>query len=131
MRTKRVEGVRAFEVVSLDPKPQLYISYDGLTRLSQRPLLRDILEELQRRGLDQLHSFLRALRSVRSAQVYVYFHDYVSYGQGGGAEATAEFFYGTYLLLYEEPKPETGGRESLLLVHPASGTQRIELEVAT
>jgi hypothetical protein len=129
MRTKAVEGVSKMEIIALEPRPAVYLSYDGLGGLSQRPLLRDILDELQRKGNETYQSFLTALRSRRSASVHVYFSDYVSYGIGGG-DATAEFFFGTFLLLHEAAKKESDGREALTLVHPATGRERIELEAS-
>lgn len=129
MRTKAVEGVSRFDIIALEPRPAIYLSYDGLGGLSQRPLLRDILDELQRKGTDVQQSFLKSLRSHRSASVHIYFSDYVSYGIGGG-DATAEFFFGTYLLLHDPAPKEAGGHEALMLVHPAVRTERAELEVA-
>lgn len=129
MRTKKAERVTRFDVIGLEPKPALYLSYDGLGKLSERSLLRDILEELQRKGVQAYTEFLKSLRSHRSAYVHVYFSDYVSYGIGGG-DATAEFFFGTYLLLHDPPKAESGSREALTLVHPAARPERVELEAA-
>ncbi len=129
MRTKKAERVTRFDVIGLEPRPALYISYDGLGKLSERSLLRDILEELQRKGVQTYTDFLKALRSHHSAYVHVYFADYVSYGIGGG-DATAEFFFGTYLLLHDAAKPEGGAREALTLVHPAVRPERVELEAA-
>src|SRR5579863_6825645 len=100
MRTKPVEGVLRLDVVSLDPRPAVYLAYDGLAGLSQRPMLRDLVEELGRQGPEALKVFIEALRRHHSGQVHVYFADYVSYGVGGG-DATSEFFFGTYLLLHE------------------------------
>ncbi|MCI4317445.1 MAG: hypothetical protein L3J96_02810 [Thermoplasmata archaeon] len=130
MRTKAVEGVLRLDVVTLDPRPAAYLAYDGLGGLSQRPILRDLVEELQRQGADAFPKFLEALRAHRSGQVHVYFADYVSYGIGGG-DATAEFFFGTFLLLHRPSK--TGGGdivgepEHLLLVRPG-GLERLSLE---
>ena len=129
MRTKAVEGVLRLDVVTLDPRPAVYLSYDGLGGLSQRPLLRDLVEELHRQGTDALHAFLEALKRHRSGQVHVYFSDYVSYGIGGG-DATAEFFFGTFLILHRPAK--TGGDgiaepEHLVLVRPG-GLERLSLE---
>jgi hypothetical protein len=127
MRTKAVEGVSRLDVVTLDPRPAVYLAYDGLGGLSQRPLLRDLVEELQRKGMEPLTKFLDALRRHRSGQVHVYFSDYVSYGIGGG-DATAEFFFGTFLLLHE-PGAGAAGREPehLVLMRPG-GTERLSLE---
>ncbi|MFZ1023806.1 MAG: hypothetical protein WAN87_06705 [Thermoplasmata archaeon] len=129
MRTKQVEGVLRLDVVALDPRPAVYLAYDGLGGLSQRPLLRDLIEELQRKGPEALRSFLDALRRHHSGQVHVYFADYVSYGIGGG-DATAEFFFGTFLLLYEPARvagTEPGHPEELVLMRPI-GTERLSLE---
>ena len=128
MRTKPVDGVLRMDVVALDPRPAVYLAYDGLGGLSQRPLLRDIVEELQRKGPDAVTAFLESLKRHRSGQVHVYFSDYVSYGIGGG-DATAEFFFGTFLLLYEAVSQ--GGSAppgpQLLLVRPSS-IERLPLE---
>ncbi len=111
MRTKPVEGVLRLDVVALEPRPAVYLAYDGLSGLSLRPLLRDLVEELQRKGPEQLSAFLSAVRKRRSGHIHVYFSDYVSYGIGGG-DATAEFFFGTFLLLHEPARPE--GKEPAL-----------------
>jgi hypothetical protein len=129
MRTKAVEGVLKLDVVTLDPRPAVYLAYDGLGGLSQRPLLRDLVEELQRKGPEAFPQFLEALRRHRSGQVHVYFSDYVSYGIGGG-DATAEFFFGTFLILHEPAPtgPGTSGEpEQLILVRPG-GVERLPLE---
>jgi len=129
MRTKQVDGVVRLDVVALDPRPAIYLAYDGLGGLSQRPLLRDVVEEIQRKGADSFTLFLDALRRHRSGQVHVYFSDYVSYGIGGG-DATAEFFFGTFLLLHEvahetpDAPPEA---EQLLLLRPG-GVERLSLD---
>jgi hypothetical protein len=129
VRTKQVDGVLRLDVVALDPRPAIYLSYDGLGGLSQRPLLRDLVEEIQRKSAESFPNFLDALRRHRSGQVHVYFSDYVSYGIGGG-DATAEFFFGTFLLLHEpardspEAPPEP---EQLMLLRPG-GVERISLE---
>lgn len=129
MRTKQVEGVLRLDVVALDPRPAIYLAYDGLGGLSQRPLLRDLVEELQRQGPDALKGLLDGLRRHHSGQVHVYFADYVSYGIGGG-DATAEFFFGTFLLLHQAARPagkEPATPESLLLVRPG-GAEQLSLE---
>lgn len=129
MRTKAVEGVLRLDVVTLDPRPAVYLAYDGLGGLSQRPLLRDLVEELHRQGPPALQKFLDALRRHRSGQVHVYFADYVSYGIGGG-DATAEFFFGTFLLLHRPATTPAGGApepEHLVLVRPG-GQERLSLE---
>lgn len=128
MRTKPVDGVLRMDVVALDPRPAVYLAYDGLGGLSQRPLLRDIVEELQRKGPEAVGGFLDSLKRHRSGQVHVYFSDYVSYGIGGG-DATAEFFFGTFLLLYEAvPQgPAAPPGPQLVLVRPTS-IERLPLE---
>ncbi len=129
MRTKPVEGVQRLDVVSLDPRPAIYLEYDGLAGLSLRPLLRDLIEELQRKGSSDLNAFLTAIRARRSGYLHIYFSDYVSYGIGGG-DATAEFFYGTFLLLYEPARPagaEAAVPEHLALVRPGN-VERLSLE---
>jgi hypothetical protein len=132
MRTKAVEGVLRVDVVALDPRPALYLAYDGLGGLSQRPILRDLVEELQRQGMEPFAKFMEALRQRHSGQVHVYFSDYVSYGIGGG-DATAEFFFGTFLLLHEPGRTEGETLlepEQLLLLRPG-GAERLSLEGVT
>lgn len=129
MRTKPAEGVLRLDVVALDPRPAVYLAYDGLAGISQRPIVRDLLEELQRKGTEEAAKFLDALRRHRSGQVHVYFSDYVSYGIGGG-DATAEFFLGTYLILHEPARAgdkETAVPEHLALYRPA-GVERLALD---
>jgi len=131
MRTKPVEGVLRLDVVALDPRPAVYLAYDGLAGVSQRPILRDLVDELERKGANELKTFLEALRRRRSAQVHVYFSDYVSYGIGGG-DAAAEFFLGTFLLLHEPGRPagkEPAVPEHLALFRPG-GVERLSLEPA-
>jgi hypothetical protein len=131
MRTKSVDGVLRVDVMTLDPRPALYMAYDGLGGLSQRPLLRDLVEELQRQGPEAFAKLLESLRKHHSAQLHVYFSDYVSYGIGGG-DATAEFFFGTFLLLHAPPKPVEGSNpaspEELLLIRPQGSTERLLLD---
>lgn len=126
MRTKPVEGVLRVDVVTLDPRPAVYLAYDGLAGLSQRPMLRDLLEELGRQGPESLRTFIDALRKRHSGQIHVYFSDYVSYGVGGG-DATSEFFFGTYLILHE---PAQNGQPEELLLQRPGGTERQPLEPA-
>ncbi|HTT15378.1 MAG TPA: hypothetical protein VMG81_06355 [Thermoplasmata archaeon] len=132
MRTKPVEGVLRLDVVALDPRPAIYLAYDGLAGISQRPLLRDLVEELERKGPGELAKFLEALRAHRSGQVHVYFSDYVSYGIGGG-DAAAEFFLGTFLVLHEPARAagkEPAVPEHLALYRPG-GVERLALEGAS
>jgi hypothetical protein len=132
MRTKPVEGVLRLDVVALDPRPAVYLAYDGLAGISQRPLLRDLVEELERKGPGELAKFLDALRKHRSGQIHVYFSDYVSYGIGGG-DAAAEFFLGTFLVLHEPARPagkEPAVPEHLALFRPG-GVERLALEGTT
>jgi hypothetical protein len=129
MRTKPAEGVLRLDVVALDPRPAVYLAYDGLAGVTQRPIVRDLLEELQRKGPEAATKFLDALRRHRSGQVHVYFSDYVSYGIGGG-DATAEFFLGTYLILHEPARPagkDPAVPEHVALYRPA-GVERLSLE---
>ncbi len=129
MRTKPVEGVLRLDIVSIEPRPAIYLAYDGLAGISQRPILRDLVEELGRKGPEELPKFLEALRQRHSAQLHVYFSDYVSYGIGGG-DAAAEFFLGTYLLLHEPAHPagkDPAVPEHLALFRPG-GVERYALE---
>ncbi|MGB6499881.1 MAG: hypothetical protein WBG19_00555 [Thermoplasmata archaeon] len=129
MRTKPVEAVLRLDIVALEPRPAIYLSYDGLAGLSQRPILRDLMEEIERKGTEESRAFLEAIRRRRSAQVHVYFSDYVSYGIGGG-DAAAEFFLGTFLLLHEPARPagkEAAVPEHLALFRPG-GVERLALE---
>jgi hypothetical protein len=129
MRTKPVEGVLRLDVVALEPHPAIYLAYDGLAGLSQRPLLRDLVDELERKGPGEWSKFLEALRERKSGAIHVYFSDYVSYGIGGG-DAAAEFFLGSYLLLHEPGRPpgrEAAIPEHLALVRPG-GVERLSLE---
>ncbi len=129
MRTKPVEGVLRLDVVALEPRPAIYLAYDGLAGISQRPILRDLIEELERKGPDEVQKFLTALRARHSAQVHVYFSDYVSYGIGGG-DAAAEFFLGTFLLLHEPARAagkDPAVPEHLALFRPG-GVERLALE---
>lgn len=130
MRTKPAEGVLRVDVVAFEPRPAVYLAYDGLAGVTQRPIVRDLLEELQRKGAEEAAKFLDALRRHKSGQVHVYFSDYVSYGIGGG-DATAEFFLGTYLILHEPARPagkEPAVPEHLALYRPA-GVERLALEM--
>ncbi|HUI38820.1 MAG TPA: hypothetical protein VLY85_04235 [Thermoplasmata archaeon] len=126
MRTKPVEGVLRLDVVTLDPRPAVYLAYDGLAGLSQRPMLRDLVEELHRQGPETLRAFIEALRKHHSGQVHVYFADYVSYGIGGG-DATSEFFFATFLVLHEPSK--NGEPEELQLQRPGA-IEHLPLEAA-
>ncbi|HEV2428862.1 MAG TPA: hypothetical protein VGV64_03320 [Thermoplasmata archaeon] len=126
MRTKPVEGVLRLDVVTLSPRPAVYLAYDGLAGLSQRPMLRDLVEELHRQGPETLRAFVEALRKRHSGQVHVYFADYVSYGIGGG-DATSEFFFGTFLVLHQ---PAKGAEPEELLLQRPGGLERFPLEAA-
>ncbi len=129
MRTKWAEGVVRLDVVAFDPRPEVYIAYDGLTGLSQRPILTDVVQELQRQGSEPFARFVDALKRHRSGQVYIYFSDYVSYGIGGG-DATAEFFFGSFPLLYYPRQTAADGTaipEHLALRRP-SGIEQVALE---
>ena len=129
MRTKQVEGVLRLDVVALEPRPAIYLAYDGLAGISQRPILRDLVDELARKGPEELARFLETLRRRHSGQVHVYFADYVSYGIGGG-DATSEFFLGTFLVLHEPPRAAAEGPavpEHLALFRPG-GVERLSLE---
>ena len=126
MRTKPVEGVVRLDVVSLDPRPAIYLAYDGLAGVSQRPILRDLWDEVERKGPEESRRLLDALRQRHSGQVHVYFSDYVSYGIGGG-DATAEFFFGTFLVLHE---PQHGSAPEEIQLQRLGGTEHFPLEPA-
>ncbi len=126
MRTKPVEGVLRLDVVTLDPRPAIYLAYDGLAGLSQRTMLRDLIEELHRQGPETLRAFIDSLRKHHAGQVHVYFSDYVSYGIGGG-DATAEFFFGTFLVLHE---PAKGDNPEQILLQRVGATEHFPLEAA-
>ncbi|MCI4323822.1 MAG: hypothetical protein L3K03_07395 [Thermoplasmata archaeon] len=133
MRTKSVEGVRRVDVVALEPRPAIYLAYDGLAGLTQRPLLHDLLEELERQGPEALQKFLAALKAHHSGQLHVYFSDYVSYGIGGG-DATAEFFFGTFLLLHQPARPakgETPAEPEALMLYRPQGVEKVPLVAGT
>jgi hypothetical protein len=134
MRTKPVEGVLRVDVITLEPRPALYLAYDGLAGLSQRALLRDLVEELQRQGTGSWGKLLDALRQHGSAQLHVYFSDYVSYGIGGG-DATSEFFFGTFLLLHVPGRPAKGSAaavsEELRLLRPQGTSEQLPLNAAS
>ncbi len=128
MRTKPAEGVLRVDLVALDPRPAVYLAYDGLAGIGQRPIVRDLMDEIERKGPAEAAKFVDALRRHRSGQVHVYFSDYVSYGIGGG-DATAEFFLGTYLLLHEPARAagkEPAVPEHLALYRP-TGVERLAL----
>lgn len=129
MRTKPCEGVLRLDLTNENP-PELYLVYDGLAGLALRPMLRDIVEELQRKGGNALSKFVGLVRERRRANVHIYFDDYVSYGIGGG-EAMAEFFFGVYLLLHEPARAAEGAMpavpEHLALVRRGA-VERLSLE---
>ena len=138
MRIKRVEGVKQVQVVSLKPQPQIYVSYDGVVGLSERPILRDILEEIDRgtvrlrevtpaKGGGSLLTKQQLTSSLRAngwGKVFVYFNDYVSYGAGAGEEV-AEFYFRSMLLLFKEANPQTGEPEKLLLQHATNSLEEL------
>ena len=124
LRTKQVESVIRLDICRLDVRPEVVLTYDGLGGLSERPLLRDLVEELHRQDPKKLAAFLAAMRALRMGWVHVYFADYVSYGIGGG-DATAEFFFGRFMLLHDPPTADEP--EQLTLPRP-SGTERLSLE---
>jgi len=125
VRTKQVDGVLRLDVCRLDVKPELVIYYDGLGGISQRPILRDVVEELLRKGPEVFGDFLDAMRrSRRGGDVHIYFYDYVSYGIGGG-DATAEYFFGRYMLLHNPARGDEP--EQLLLLRPG-GVERLPLD---
>ena len=132
MRTKVCESVRMFDVTQWEPRPFVYLVYDGLAGISQRPILRDVIEELERKG--EWQKFVTKLRTARvhSADVQVYYHDYVSYGIGGG-DATSEYLYRTLLLLWnpavkgDEKARRASIPEHLALERP-NGMERVAVD---
>jgi hypothetical protein len=123
MRTKQVEGVTRLDVCRLDIRPEVVLTYDGLGGLSQRPILRDLAEELHRQAPKKLHDFLEAMRKLRMGYLHVYFSDYVSYGIGGG-DATAEFFFARLMILHN---PATATDPEELVLQREGGTERLSL----
>jgi hypothetical protein len=130
VRTKPCEGVLRVDVGDLDRRPELFLLYDGLAGITQRPIIRDLMDEVERQGPEVMAKFLATLRRYRAGYVVVHFSDYVSYGIGGG-DATAEFYFGRYLLLHEPARPQTETQpavpEHLALYRP-SGTERLALQ---
>lgn len=128
MRTKPLEEVLRVDLVATEPRVEIYLAYDGLVGLSRRPILRDLLNELERQG--KTDAFVVAIRRVRSGYVDTYFSDYVSYGIGGG-DASAEFHFRRFLLLHEPARPATRDDppvvEHLALQRP-EGWERLALE---
>lgn len=106
MRTKPIEGVLRLDITRLDPHPELYLCYDGLAGITQRLILRDIMDELWRKGPEVLQSFVAAVKQHSPANVQIYFADYVSYGVGGG-DAVAEYYYRTMIIWYEPARAAT------------------------
>lgn len=140
MKIKRAEGVQQIQVISLKPEPQIYVSYDGLSGLSNRPILRDLMEEVERgtaktretpgrKGKASSVSkedLVKSLRENGSGRVHVYFSDYVSYGEGAGEEV-AEFFFRSMLLLYQSASKSPDGIEKLLLQHAPGAVEEVPL----
>lgn len=123
-RTKVCDGVLRLGVCRLEPRPEIAATYDGLAGISQRPILRDILDWLAQKGAAELAEFLEAMRKRRSGRVFVYFADYVSYGVGGG-DATAEYYFGSLLMLHY---PAAGGAPEHLALHRRDGIERRAIE---
>ena len=121
MRTKTCEGVHQLTVSNLTP-PEVYLVYDGLAGLTLRNFLRDTQQELQSQG--KFQSFVAAIRKQRWANLWVYFRDYASYGIGGG-NATAEFFFGSLLILH---CPATGEVPEQLWLKGHGKNERLALE---
>jgi hypothetical protein len=123
----------------MDPRPEVYVSYDGLVGLSERPILKDLLDEMERGNVQiagdptskeapapmSKKVFLTALKKKGSGRVFVYFDDYVSYGAGAGEEV-AEFFFGSMSLLHQ-PASGSGGREKLILIHAPGVSEEVEI----
>lgn len=114
MRTKPCEGVLRVDLVRTEPTPEVALDYDGLAGISERAMLRDIVEELLRKNDGSMPRFVEAVKR-RAANVHVRFSDYVSYGIGGG-DAAAMFPYPrTPLVWYEPARPAEGIPEHLVL----------------
>jgi hypothetical protein len=105
VRTKVCESVLRLDVVGLDPRVEVHMTYDGLGGLAERPILRDLVEEIQRKGPETYESFLAAIKRHGGA-VTISYQDYVSYGIGGG-DATAEYpFLRTMVLWHEKARDQ-------------------------
>jgi hypothetical protein len=128
MRTKPCESVVTCDVTDWEPRPFVYLEYDGLAGISQRPMLRDLAEELERKG--EWQKFVEHLRRqrVKTADIMVYFHDYDSYGVGGG-DASSEKFFRTHLVVWWPADPTKGIPEHLS-VERTEGIERLSLEQA-
>lgn len=143
MKIKRVESIQKTRVISLEPRPEIYVSYDGLAGLSQRPILKEFLGELDRGAVDYVGGganqgaastinrdrLIAELKKRGAGEIYVYFDDYVSYGAGAGEEV-GEFFFKSMPLLYIPASKETGEKERLKLIHTPTTSEEIELSVA-
>jgi hypothetical protein len=131
MQTKPCEGVLRIDLTATDPIPELYLVYDGLAGIDARPMLRDILGSLEEKNPAELKRFVEAIRRRRSARCAVYFHDYVSYGIGGG-DATSEYYKRTHLILYNPARPAEGTfpavPEHLAVARPDGRWERLSLE---
>ena len=113
MRTKPCEGVLRLEIERLDPRPELYLVYDGLAGIDRRSMLQDVVEGLGRKGPEELGRFVEAMRKRGAGYIDVCFSDYVSYGVGGG-DATAEFHFRRMMVLYY---PRTATTSEYLVLH--------------
>jgi hypothetical protein len=140
MRTKRVEGVQRIRVVSMDPRPEVYVNYDGLVGLSERPILKDLLDEIERGNVQMATDptskeapapitkkvFLTVLKKKGAGRVFVYFDDYVSYGAGAGEEV-AEFFFSSMSLLHKPASSGGADKEKLILIHAPGVSEEVEI----
>ncbi len=140
MKIKRVEGVQKVRITSLTPGPEIYASYDGLAGLSERTILKDLLNELERGTVEVLagvdrkggstrisrEEFISLIREKGSGRVYVYFEDYVSYGAGAGEEV-AEFFFRSMPLVHMPAGKDGGQRERLRLLHTPTAIEEVEI----
>ncbi|MGI0151708.1 MAG: hypothetical protein ACREC5_07220 [Thermoplasmata archaeon] len=84
-------------------------------------MLPDLFGEIHRQDTTAAERLSDALRVRHAGEVHVYFSDYVSYGIGGG-DATAEYYFGCFLMLHKAGPPE-----EISLYRP-SGTETVLMD---